>query len=131
MTAALKTIELPREAASVHRARALARDLEPVIGPAKVFPVELLVSELVSNAVKYGGAGPVRICVTREEERRLRVEVVDQGAGFAAQETADARDRDDLESVGGWGLPLVEHYAARWGSFEGSTHVWFEVDLES
>jgi anti-sigma regulatory factor (Ser/Thr protein kinase) len=121
VSSALTTIELPREAASVHRARAFARDLG--------FPVQLLVSELVSNAVKYGGAGPVRICVTQEEERRLRVEVVDQGGGFAAQETADARDRDDLESVGGWGLPLVEHYAARWGSFEGSTHVWFEIDL--
>jgi hypothetical protein len=38
--------------------------------------------------------------------------------------TGRAADRD-----GGWGLPLVEHLADRWGTFQGSTHVWFELDL--
>jgi anti-sigma regulatory factor (Ser/Thr protein kinase) len=125
----MKTIELPREPGSIGRAREIARELEPLIGAQRVFPVELLVSELVTNAVKYGGVGPVRVCVTHEPDSRLHVEVVDQGGGFAAQAAADARDREDLDAVGGWGLPLVEHYADRWGSFEGSTHVWFELDL--
>ena len=125
----MKSVELPREPSSIGRARELARELEPLIGADRVFPVELLVSELVTNAVKYGGVGPVRVCMTEEPGTRLRVEVVDQGGGFAAQQAADARDRADLARVGGWGLPLVEHYADRWGSFEGSTHVWFELDL--
>jgi hypothetical protein len=31
--------------------------------------------------------------------------------------------------VGGWGLHLTEHLTSRWGTYEGSTHVWFEIDL--
>ena len=31
---------------------------------------------------------------------------------------------------GGWGLRIVDSCATRWGVEEGSTHVWFEVDLE-
>jgi hypothetical protein len=31
--------------------------------------------------------------------------------------------------VGGWGLHLVEELTDEWGTFEGSTHVWFEIDL--
>jgi nitrogen fixation/metabolism regulation signal transduction histidine kinase len=55
---------------------------------------------------------------------RFRVEVIDEGSGFVAKE----RERDQ---EGGWGLPLVEELADRWGTFEGSTHVWFELDLLS
>jgi hypothetical protein len=56
----------------------------------------------------------------------VRVEVVDQGAGFIPV----ARDRPVTE-VGGWGLHLVETLADRWGVHEGSTHVWFEIDRDS
>jgi anti-sigma regulatory factor (Ser/Thr protein kinase) len=81
------------------------------------------VSELVTNGVKYGGDGPVRLDVTAGPER-IRAEIVDQGVGF----TPKARN-DDLEKVGGWGLHLVENLTDRWGTHEGSTHVWFEMDL--
>ena len=81
----------------------------------------LLVSELVTNAVKYGGDGPVGLDV-QTRDHRLRAEVIDEGNGFVAKERA-------VDQEGGWGLPLVEHLADRWGTFEGSTHVWFELDL--
>jgi hypothetical protein len=34
---------------------------------------------------------------------------------------------DDLDRVGGWGLHLTEQLTSRWGTYEGSTHVWFEI----
>jgi anti-sigma regulatory factor (Ser/Thr protein kinase) len=96
----------------------------------RTYDVELLASELIANAVKYGGEGTIQLQMGMAG-KRLRVEVVDQGTGFQAKRRADDRDRDDLETVGGWGLPIVEALAADWGSFEGSTHVWFEIDLDA
>ena len=130
MSAELLQVELPRDARAPGRARDAARQLEPLLGPARVSDVQLLLSELVTNAVKYGGHGPVRI-LARGDGERVRFEVVDQGDGFAARRKAAGRDPDDWELEGGWGLPIVEHYADDWGSFEGSTHVWFEVALDS
>jgi anti-sigma regulatory factor (Ser/Thr protein kinase) len=85
---------------------------------------ELLVSELVSNAVKYGGDGDISVTYERDEGR-FRTEVVDQGEGFIAV----LRDRRDMQTLGGWGLPLVQTLSDRWGAHEGSTHVWFEFAL--
>ena len=39
-------------------------------------------------------------------------------------------DRPATE-VGGWGLHLVQTLSNRWGVYEGSTHVWFEIDRSS
>jgi anti-sigma regulatory factor (Ser/Thr protein kinase) len=85
---------------------------------------ELLLSELVSNAVKYGGQGDISVTFERGDGR-FRAEVVDQGDGFIAT----LRDRDDVHTPGGWGLPLVQTLSDRWGAHEGSTHVWFEFAL--
>jgi anti-sigma regulatory factor (Ser/Thr protein kinase) len=104
-------------------ARRAVEDLGDVID-AEVRPaVMLLVSELITNSVKYGGDGDLRLQIDATTPRRLRVEVVDQGAGF----TPTVRDRP-LTTAGGWGLHLVESLADRWGVHEGSTHVWFEID---
>jgi anti-sigma regulatory factor (Ser/Thr protein kinase) len=85
---------------------------------------ELLLSELVSNAVKYGGDGDISVIFERYDGR-FRTEVVDQGDGFITP----LRDCSDLHSAGGWGLPLVQTLSDRWGAHEGSTHVWFEFAL--
>jgi Histidine kinase-like ATPase domain len=88
--------------------------------------VKLLVSELITNSVKYGGNGEVTLKVEAEDPRKLRVEVIDQGVGFVPV----ARDRPATD-VGGWGLHLVQTLSNRWGVYEGSTHVWFEIDRTS
>ena len=85
--------------------------------------VKLLVSELVTNSVKYGGEGALRLQIDTDGPRRLRAEVIDQGVGFVPV----ARDRPATE-VGGWGLHLVQTLSNRWGVHEGSTHVWFEIE---
>lgn len=85
--------------------------------------VKLLVSELITNSVKYGGDGDVRLILRSEHARHVHAEVVDQGVGFVPT----TRDRP-LTEAGGWGLHLVEELTERWGVHEGSTHVWFEID---
>jgi anti-sigma regulatory factor (Ser/Thr protein kinase) len=85
--------------------------------------VRLLVSELITNSVKYGGDGQVTLILSSDTPAHVHVEVVDQGVGFVPT----ARDRPRTEP-GGWGLHMVEALTERWGVREGSTHVWFEID---
>jgi anti-sigma regulatory factor (Ser/Thr protein kinase) len=82
---------------------------------------ELLVSELVTNAIRHGhGDISLSACV---DEDRLRVEVVDEGSGFDHH-----LRRGDFAHVGGWGLDIVDDVSSRWGVHEGTTHVWFELE---
>jgi anti-sigma regulatory factor (Ser/Thr protein kinase) len=117
------SVELPRTPRAAFLARRALDDLEGSVDSGVLPDVRLLVSELVTNSVKYGGEGPVRLEVQAGDES-VRAEIIDQGVGF----TPKVRD-DDLDRVGGWGLHLTEHLTSRWGAYEGSTHVWFEIDL--
>jgi anti-sigma regulatory factor (Ser/Thr protein kinase) len=117
------SVELPRNAKAPALARRALEDLDGRVDAALLPDLRLLVTELITNSVKYGGDGPVTLQVTATDER-IRAEIIDQGAGF----TPKKRD-GDLEKVGGWGLHLVEELTSEWGTYEGSTHVWFEIDL--
>ncbi|MGX1132897.1 PAS domain S-box-containing protein [Streptomyces glaucescens] len=114
---------LPREPRSVGRAREYARgqllswDLEPLVDTA-----ELLVSELVTNALRYG-EGEIRLRLLLD--RTLVCEVWD--SGLVQPRRRRARDTDE----GGRGLQLVGLLSAAWGSrrtHRGKT-VWFELPL--
>nr|WP_308800828.1 SpoIIE family protein phosphatase [Streptomyces polyasparticus] len=114
---------LPREARSVGRARELARaqlaswDLEALVDT-----TELLVSELVTNALRYG-EGEIRLRLLLD--RTLVCEVWD--AGLVQPRRRRARDTDE----GGRGLQLVGLLSASWGARRtprGKT-VWFELPL--
>jgi anti-sigma regulatory factor (Ser/Thr protein kinase) len=117
------TFDIPRDPRAPAHARRAIEQLADHVDPALVPDVKLLVSELITNSVKYGGQGAVTLKLQSDEPRRLRVEVVDQGVGFVPV----ARNRPATD-VGGWGLHLVQTLSNRWGVYEGSTHVWFEID---
>ncbi len=120
---ASRVIDVPRDTLAPRRARAALDDLDG-IDPSIVPDAKLLVSELVTNSLKYGGGGPVRIVLSSAGSGRLRCEVVDDGPGFAP--SARATDRP-LTDVGGWGLHLVDRLADDWGVSPAPTHVWFEL----
>ena len=82
---------------------------------------ELLVSELVTNAVLHG-QGTITVRAHLDDERLL-VEVMDEGTGF--ERTVRAAD---LKEIGEWGLRLVDGESSRWGVHEGTTQVWFELE---
>ena len=111
-------------------AAAAARDallaLDRQVDDGVLADIRLLVSELVTNAIRHAGApaeGVVALDVTIDGGR-VRVEVADPGAGF------DPAPRDDeLTRPGGWGLYLVDRIADRWGVIRNRMNrVWFELD---
>src|SRR5580658_4976366 len=102
----------PREARRfVRRVAAHRADLDDL---------ELLVSELVTNAVVYAtGDVEVTICLGAD---RVRVAVGDGNGTPPNLRSPDA--------AGGRGLHLVEAVASRWGveGRAGGKSVWFEMD---
>ena len=118
------TTQLPHAQTSPRAARSALMEFEHGLPEVRLNDAELLLSELVSNAVKYGGEGDISVIFERDDGR-FRTEVVDEGDGFIAP----LRDRADLDTPGGWGLPLVQTLSDRWGAHQGSTHVWFEFAL--
>jgi anti-sigma regulatory factor (Ser/Thr protein kinase) len=111
-------------------AASAARDallvLEQQLEPHTLDDVRLLVSELVTNAIRHAGARPggvVEVDVSIVGARVVRVEVGDPGPGFQPQ----PRD-DEMTRPGGWGLYLVDRIADRWGVIRNRMNrVWFEL----
>jgi anti-sigma regulatory factor (Ser/Thr protein kinase) len=87
--------------------------------------LSLLVSELVTNAIRHGGAQGASDAVTVHAALRdsaLRLEVTDPGPGF---EPGGHGPRPD----GGYGLHLLDRLATRWGVSGGDpVTVWVELD---
>jgi anti-sigma regulatory factor (Ser/Thr protein kinase) len=116
-------LTLAPDPASVAEARAAVVEALPEIGAERVNTVQLLISELVTNALRHGDAGaPVEVHASWNS--KVRVEVIDHGRGFTPSE----RDKP-LEEPGGFGLLLVGSLADRWGvETQDCTTVWFELN---
>jgi len=88
--------------------------------------VLLLLTELVTNAVRHSEAGADRALRVelRQRAEAVRVAVFDEGGGFAAEAPHSERDRS-----GGWGLFLVDQIADRWAVKPTATGTcaWFEI----
>jgi anti-sigma regulatory factor (Ser/Thr protein kinase) len=93
--------------------------------------VELVVSELVTNAVRHGPGETISLRLVATPGGGVTGEVVDQGAGHAAigeQDVTDDGLDDGVLAVSGRGLLIVDRLASDWGVEPGSTHVWFRFD---
>jgi two-component sensor histidine kinase len=99
------------------------RDLSNHLDPDRVEAAVLLVSELVTNAVKYGPEDEAIRLIVGTGEKSTRFSVHDLGLG----PLPEMRDESD-PAPGGHGLRLVDALADRWGVERGSTRVWFELD---
>lgn len=120
---------LPASGPAVAQARAAVDRLEALDPyPDARFAVRLLVSELFTNAVKYGSRSPqarIRLAV-HVGERTVRVEVGDRGRGFAAGPI----EMPGAEGESGRGLAFLDALATRWGVVHnGESSVWFELEL--
>ncbi len=116
-------IAFPCDRRAPARARDAVRGVGGQLDPQLAADAELLVSELVTNSVKYAREGDVHLSACSERPRHVWVQVTDEGDGFVAV----GRDRDATD-VGGWGLHLVDSMADRWGVRRCLTRVWFEID---
>jgi anti-sigma regulatory factor (Ser/Thr protein kinase) len=87
--------------------------------------IKLLVSELVTNAVRHQSErGAIEMAVA-VRNRHVRVEVTDPGGGFDKPTVGEPPP----DEIGGRGLLIVDRVASRWGVTPGRpTRVWFELE---
>jgi anti-sigma regulatory factor (Ser/Thr protein kinase) len=109
---------------AVPAARHAFREMKELDMPTRQV-IELLVSELVTNAVRHGAGDPHESILVRAQRTggSVRVEVCDEGGGFHQRGEAPP-----ALQPGGRGLMLVDTLASRWGVMPGQPNcVWFEA----
>ncbi|WKK24325.1 SpoIIE family protein phosphatase [Streptomyces olivoreticuli] len=115
--------ELPRDPAIVSHARALATEQLHAWGLDELqMTTELIVSELVTNAIRYG-AGSIRLRLICHQT--LICETSDESS--TAPHLRHARTTDE----GGRGLFLIAQLSRRWGTRPAATGktIWTEQEL--
>ena len=118
---------LPATIESVPIARELASGLgTAVMEPGQLDNLTLVVTELVSNAVRHAESpDPVRLAMT-PKDAYMCVQVTDGGRGLVPEPGAIG-----AAGAPGYGLFLVEQLTRRWGMTRegGKTRVWVEIDF--
>lgn len=115
---------LTQHPTSVGAARRFVRDvlMSRQVPDVVVATVELLTSEVVTNAIIHGQSGP-QLAVTIDE-CVVRVAVEDRSPAVPVRRLAN------LDAVSGRGVVIVEELASAWGverERDGAKRVWFEV----
>lgn len=114
-------ITLPDQENSARRARVFLSEAYCTVHHARVLDeAQLLVSELVTNAVRHGGP-PVRVRVSCDGQAGLSVRVTD------GNPHPPVRRDVSTDAEGGRGVALVDIISSRWGvdhAASGKT-VWF------
>lgn len=91
----------------------------------------LVISELVTNAVRHGSAAPSDRVTLRVRRRghATRIEVGDRRAQGGTPVTAQGAALDDERKRSGWGLSIVAELTDSWGVEHGREHtcVWCEI----
>jgi anti-sigma regulatory factor (Ser/Thr protein kinase) len=116
------SLSLPRSFEAAGLARSAIAPLTAPLDAERRADFNLLVSELVNNAVVHG-SGRIELQVEHRGDA-VWAQVSDEGPGFDAALDAVKHPRS-----GGWGLHLLDALADRWGLAEGSTRVWFELPV--
>ena len=122
-------VDLARDPDSPAKTRRALGEISDHLTPRRLEDAQLLVSELVTNAIRHAGLEDhdvIRLVVVTGDHV-LRIEVWDSGPGFELSEPAP-----DPARPSGWGLYLVRELSDRWGVERNSeTRVWFELDREA
>jgi anti-sigma regulatory factor (Ser/Thr protein kinase) len=108
--------------------RAVSPFLERHLDEERLQEAVLLVSEVVTNAVRHGGAGEdeqVGVAVG-VDDRYVRIEVRDPGDGFVPDPEPSRRGGS------GMGLVLLKAISPRYGvEVDRGTRVWFDLPRAS
>jgi anti-sigma regulatory factor (Ser/Thr protein kinase) len=122
-------VELARDPDSPAEARRALGEVSDHLTPRRLEDAQLLVSELVTNAIRHAGLDDhdmIKLVVVTGDDA-LRIEVCDPGPGFEVSEPTP-----DPARPSGWGLYLVRELSDRWGvEHDAQTRVWFELDREA
>lgn len=115
---------LERVPASSPAARAMVTGALDAWGLSDLTDADLVVSELVSNAIKHAEGDGIRVTALRLSRRRVRIGVIDRGRGRPTVQDPTG----DRES--GRGMWLVASLSAAWGvqMLPGGKCVWSEME---
>jgi anti-sigma regulatory factor (Ser/Thr protein kinase) len=125
-----RRIELPGGSQAPGEARqTLTELLATRLDATDLFDVTVLISELVTNAVRHGRADAADATIVAHVAIApdvLRIEVCDRGPGFTPPAAPAQRPEG-----GGNGLVLLASLSTSWGvaPADGGTCVWFEREL--
>ena len=126
-TSTRQELELVADPASVRDARTwLSERAAGLMDARRRADLELVVTEVVTNAVRHGAPrGDVILLAATPKPEFLCVQVTDGGAGLVPRPGAMATDEN-----GGFGLFIIERLTRRWGMTRENhrTRVWFEFD---
>ena len=114
------SIRLPKDVPAARTARSVVDQWLEGTDPATADAARSIVTELVSNAVRFGRP-PIELTVELQRVC-LRIEVADGGTGTPVHRPPD----DD----GGWGLEIVRRLAPRHGTLERGSGVWCELSMD-
>jgi len=115
-----------RADAPVKARRIVSGELGSVLPRERLEDLELIISELVTNGIKYGANQQNdTIVLDLRVDSGVRCAVIDHGSGFPAE----ASWRNDAPLGGRWGLKVVDQLARRWGvtRADDCTEVWAEA----
>jgi len=120
-------VSLPLDGRGPRAARTVVEGLRGRVEPAVLGDAQLVVSELVTNAVRHSGvsAGGVVVLCVKLTGTMVHLEVADPGCGGVIAPRAP-----DLERGGGFGLHVVRALSERWGLEQvaaGGTRVWAQL----
>lgn len=108
---------------------ALLGELGELLSPTEAANLELVVSELVTNAIRHtsrASEGDVVNVYAAVAPDRLRIEVCDPGCGFPP---AARQIREFGDGFGGVGLVLLDRLATVWGTDRDEVFcVWAEFE---
>ncbi len=107
------TVRLPENTSAPRVAREAIDKWLPELAPGVRRDARSIVSELVANAVRYGGP-PIELCV-EQRGARVRIEVSDAGEPSGRRPPGD----------------FVEGLASCWGVQGDDAHVWFELPVRA
>jgi two-component sensor histidine kinase len=100
--------------------RIITHELSTALPRRRLDEVKLMISELVTNAVKYATKNKnEQIMIDLRLGPEICCSVTDAGEAFPATGA--------IGEAGGWGLKVVDRLAERWGvtRTRGRTRVWF------
>ncbi|MCX5399105.1 ATP-binding protein [Streptomyces sp. NBC_00102] len=120
---------MPREPRSAAGARRLVRTALAAWGmEALTEDATLVITELVSNAAVHGRLASIRVLVTRPDDGRVRLGVVDR----SRRAPVPRRDLDG-EETRGRGMVLIDALSDRWGTeaYRWGKQVWAELALDA
>lgn len=125
-----EVLRLPSEPIAPALARASVTGVARSLSDVALADLNLLLTEVVSNAVRHGritGADEIVVAVDVADDR-VTVSVSDTAPGVGVATSASELAADNRD--GGWGVFLLKRLASEWGidRHDDKTTVWFSID---